>query len=78
MGCAALLPDCSLPLQVCANDLGCASILTCWKACTPGDQTCLDTCIAANPGGAPTFSELHVCVECQCLVTCSIMAWQCV
>jgi hypothetical protein len=78
MTCAAVLPDCAFQLQDCANDANCAPILACWKACAPGDQTCLDACISANPAGSPTFGELAVCVECECMLSCSIMAWQCV
>jgi MYXO-CTERM domain-containing protein len=49
----------------CNNSAPCKALLACADACA--DKTCIDGCIAANPGGAADYDSLTYCA---CNTTC--------
>jgi hypothetical protein len=54
-----LTATCCAQLKACSDEIECIDLLNCESACV--DPTCIDTCVAAYPVGAPLVDAVNMC-----------------
>lgn len=64
---ACLAGSCCSAATACGNLAECNAIIGCIGMCTPGDDTCAQSCASSNQGGVAAFNTLASCQDaCNC------------